>query len=70
MKNIVYCVHVEIENAVRCTRKSSGVATSFVGFAAFFVSCVRKKSLTADSAAHIVFATSFRMKKEKMYAKK
>ena len=34
MENIVYCVHIEIGNAVRCTRKSSGVATSFVDFAA------------------------------------
>ena len=39
-KNIVYCVHIEIENAVRCTRKEQWSRNEFDDFAAFFVAFI------------------------------
>ena len=35
-KNIVYCVHIEIENAVRCTRKEQWSRNEFCWLRCFF----------------------------------
>ena len=91
-KNIVYCVHIEIENAVRCTRKEQWSRNEFDGFTAFFCEilpqlsplllCSRivKEEITYvicpegmvrdGSYVHGVFTENYRLKKEKMYAKK
>ena len=42
-KNIVYCVHIEIENAVRCTRKEQWSRNEFCWLRCFFLSYARKK---------------------------
>ena len=42
-KNIVYCVHIEIENAVRCTRKEQWSRNEFCWLRFFFLSYVRKE---------------------------
>ena len=42
-KNIVYCVHIEIENAVRCTRKEQWSRNEFCWLRCFFLSYVRKE---------------------------
>ena len=42
-KNIVYCVHIEIENAVRCTRKEQWSRNEFYWLRCFFLSYVRKE---------------------------
>ena len=42
-KNIVYCVHIEIENAVRCTRKEQWSRNEFCWLRCFFLSYVWKE---------------------------
>ena len=42
-KNIVYCIHIEIENAVRCTRKEQWSRNEFCWLRCFFLSYVRKE---------------------------
>ena len=42
-KNIVYCVHIEIENAVRCTRKEQWSRNEFCWLRCFFLSYARKE---------------------------
>ena len=48
-KNIVYCVHIEIENAVRCTRKEQWSRNEFCWLRCFF-SVIRPQGTVRDSS--------------------
>ena len=56
-KNIVYCVHIEIENAVRCTRKEQWSRNEFCWLRCFFLSYARKKR-----SETVLVSTSFSQK--------
>ena len=43
IKKYCYCVHIEIENAVRCTRKEQWSRNEFCWLRCFFLSYARKK---------------------------
>lgn len=69
-KNIVYCVHIEIENAVRCTRKEQWSRNEFCWLHCFFSVICPEGMVRDGSYVHGVFTENYRLKKEKMYAKK
>ena len=61
-KNIVYCVHIEIGNAVRCTQKA--VESQRVLLASLFFSVICPEGMVRDgSYVHGVFTGIYRLKK-------
>ena len=62
-KNIVYCVHIEIENAVRCTRKEQWSRNEFCWLRCFFSVICPEGMVRDGSYVHGVFTENYRLKK-------
>lgn len=69
-KNIVYCVHIEIENAVRCTRKEQWSRNEFCWLRCFFFCHMSGRNGQRQFLCPRRFHRNLQVEKEKMYAKK